>query len=118
MSQGTHFNPADAQVLVAPAVRHHTPPVPQETLMPSNEIIDIIERLGVPFAVVCASFYFILYLTKQSAKERDTFWKRDQENDARLMNLVETSSDALLQVKIALEANTAAMREMVRYKSN
>ena len=112
------MNPADAQVLAAPAIRHHAPPVPQETLMPSNEIIDIIERLGVPFAVVCASFYFILYLTKQSAKERDTFWKRDQENDARLMNLVETSSDALLQVKIALEANTAAMREMVRYKSS
>ena len=86
--------------------------------MPSNEIIDIIERLGVPFAVVCASFYFILYLTKQSAKERNTFWKRDQENDTRLMQLVETSSDALLQVKIALEANTQAMREMVRYKAN
>ena len=83
----------------------------------SSEIIDIIERLGVPFAVVCASFYFILYLVKLSAKERETFWKRDAENDERLMKLVEASSDALLQVKIALEANTQAMREMVRYKA-
>ena len=33
------------------------------------------------------------------------------------MKLVEASSDALLQVKIALEANTQAMREMVRYKA-
>ena len=113
------MNPADAQVLVRPVVQQPPQYITHDSsLMPSNELIDIVERLGVPFAVVCASFYFILYLTKQSAKERDTFWKRDQENDTRLMSLVETSSDALLQVKIALEANTAAMREMVRYKSS
>ena len=113
------MNPADAQVLVRPVVQQPPQYITHDSnLMPSNELIDIVERLGVPFAVVCASFYFILYLTKQSARERDTFWKRDQENDTRLMSLVETSSDALLQVKIALEANTAAMREMVRYKSS
>jgi hypothetical protein len=114
------MNPADAQVLVRPVVQQPPQYITHDSSsqMPSNELIDIVERLGVPFAVVCASFYFILYLTKQSAKERDTFWKRDQENDTRLMSLVETSSDALLQVKIALEANTAAMREMVRYKSS
>ncbi len=56
-------------------------------------------------------------LTKQSAKEREAWQARDELNDERIMKLVESSSDALLHVKVALEANTQAMREFIRYRS-
>ena len=61
------MNPADKEFFHP----NHSPHSDGGVIMgQSSEIIDIIERLGVPFAVVCASFYFILYLVKLSAKER------------------------------------------------
>lgn len=76
----------------------------------------VLDKYGVSFFTVLCSFWFILYLTKSAAKERETFWQRDAENDNKLIQLVQNSSDALLQVKVALEQNTQAMREYIRYK--
>ena len=81
-----------------------------------DQIFGIIDRYGVSLFTVLCSFWFILYLTKQSAKERESWQKRDEESDVRLMKLVESSSDALLHVKVALEENTQAMREFIRYR--
>ena len=81
-----------------------------------DQVFGIIDRYGVSLFTVLCSFWFILYLTKQSAKEREAWQKRDEESDGRLMKLVESSSDALLHVKVALEANTQAMREFIRYR--
>ena len=81
-----------------------------------DQVFGIIDRYGVSLFTVLCSFWFILYLTKQSAKEREAWQKRDEESDVRLMKLVESSSDALLHVKVALEANTQAMREFIRYR--
>ena len=93
---------------------------PSEHLMTDAGVLDqifgIIDRYGVSLFTVLCSFWVILSLTKQSAKERESWQKRDEESDVRLMKLVESSSDALLHVKVALEANTQAMREFIRYR--
>ena len=47
-------------------------------------VVSLIERLGVSIAVVFASFYYILFLTKQAKEERQAFWKKDAENDEKL----------------------------------
>ena len=39
-------------------------------------VVSLIERLGVSIAVVFASFYYILFLTKQAKEERQAFWKK------------------------------------------
>ena len=83
-----------------------------------DQVFGIIDRYGVSLFTVLCSFWFILYLTKQSAKEREQWVKRDEDSDARLMKLGESSSDALLHVKVALEQNTQAMREFIRYRKD
>ena len=80
-------------------------------------VVSLIERLGVSIAVVFASFYYILFLTKQAKEERQAFWKKDAENDEKLLKIVESSSDALIHVKNALDQNTQAMRELLYRKS-
>ena len=79
-------------------------------------VVSLIERLGVSIAVVFASFYYILFLTKQAKEERQAFWKKDAENDEKLLKIVESSSDALIHVKNALDQNTQAMRELLYRK--
>ena len=105
------MNPADREY-------YHHPP---QTYEPMNEqtfdqFFILVERLGVSFAVVLLAFAYIYFITKQSAKERAEYMKKDSENDDRLMKIVESTSDALLHVKIALEQNTQAMREFIRYR--
>ena len=87
-------------------------PMPIEPSM-LDTVIQLVERLGVSIAVVIMAFYYIVFLTKQAAKEREGWQQRDQESDARLMKLVETSSDAMIHVKNALDQNTQAMRELL-----
>ena len=83
-----------------------------------DQVFSIIDRYGVSLFTVLCSFWFILYLTKSAQKEREGWQKRDEDNDQRILNLASASSDALLQVKVALEANTQAMRELIRYRNN
>lgn len=108
------MNPADAY--------YYYPNTQVERVMndPSmlDQVFSIIDRYGVSLFTVLCAFWFIVYLTKQSAKEREAWQKRDEESDARLMKLVESSSDALLHVKIALEQNTQAMKEFIRYRKD
>ena len=56
-----------------------------------------------------------MFLTKQ-AKEEEAFWKKDAENDEKLIKIVESSSDALIHVKNALDQNHQAMRELLYRK--
>jgi len=80
--------------------------------------ISLIERLGVPICTLIACGYLISWLLRNASAERLQWQQRDELNDERIMKLVESSSDALLHVKIALEANTQAMREFIRYRRN
>jgi len=104
-----------------PAEAYYYYPIAKETPMESSmidQIFMVLDKYGVSFFTVLCAFWFILYLTKQSARERENFLEIDKERDEKLLNLVQTSSDALLQVKIALEQNTQAMREFIRYRKD
>ena len=102
------MNPADQEYFYG-----HTMPVEPSML---DTFIQLVERLGVSIAVVLASFYYIMFLTKQAKEEREAFWKKDAENDEKLLKIVESSSDALIHVKNALDQNTQAMRELLYRK--
>tara|TARA_Y100000593_G_scaffold77749_1_gene144070 strand:- start:426 stop:749 length:324 start_codon:yes stop_codon:yes gene_type:complete len=105
------MNPADREFY------HHPPPIYEHMNEQTfDQFFILVERLGVSFAVVLLAFAYIYFITKQSAKERAEYMKKDSENDDRLMKIVESTSDALLHVKIALEQNTQAMREFIRYR--
>ena len=102
------MNPADREYFYG-----HTMPVEPSML---DTFIQLVERLGVSIAVVLASFYYIMFLTKQAKEEREAFWKKDAENDEKLFKIVESSSDALIHVNNALDQNTQAMRELLYRK--
>ena len=102
------MNPADFQYT-------YGVPMPIEPNM-LETVVSLIERLGVSIAVVFASFYYILFLTKQAKEERQAFWKKDAENDEKLLKIVESSSDALIHVKNALDQYTQAMLELIYRK--
>lgn len=102
------MNPADYQYF-------NGVPMPVETSM-LDTIVQLVERLGVSIAVVLASFYYIMFLTKQAKEERQAFWQKDAENDEKLLKIVESSSDALIHVKNALDQNTQAIRELLYRK--
>ena len=50
----------------------HTMPVEPSML---DTFIQLVERLGVSIAVVLASFYYIMFLTKQAKEEREALAK-------------------------------------------
>ena len=104
-----------------PAEAYYYYPIAKETPMESSMIDQtfmVLDKYGVSFFTVLCAFWFILYLTKQSAREREKFLEIDTDRDEKLLNLVQASSDALLQVKVALEQNTQAMREFIRYRKD
>ena len=110
------MKPYPADVLFFPTP--HIQQVPMTDTGVFDQVFGIIDRYGVSLFTVLCSFWFILYLTKSAQKEREAWQRRDEESDQRVLNLATASSDALLQVKVALEANTQAMREFIRYRNN
>ena len=105
---GHHMNPADAQYYSYPA------PVAEATNMP--DLYQMVMDLGIPACVIIAAFWFIRYQSELAKAEREEFWKKDEEHDARLLDMIEKSSDAILQIKLALEANTLAIKEITSRK--
>lgn len=105
------MNPADQQYFYG----HTTMPAEPTSML--DMTIQLVERLGVSIAVVIMAFYYIMWLSKSMREERESFLKKDSENDDRLLKLVEQSSDALIHVKNALDQNTQAMRELLYRKS-
>ena len=102
------MNPADQQY-------YHSV---TQTMPEMNTLYTMIMDLGIPACVIVASFWFIKYTTDQARREREEFWKKDAENDAKIMSMVEKSSDAILSIKIALEQNTAAIKELTKNGRN
>ncbi len=103
-----HFNPAD---------QYYNYPTQKEQMPDTELMLTLIERIGVPVATLIAAGYLIMWLLKNATREREQWQQRDEQNDERIMKLVESSSDALLHVKIALEQNTQAMKEYIRFRS-
>tara|TARA_R100000700_G_scaffold32922_1_gene40496 strand:- start:1670 stop:2002 length:333 start_codon:yes stop_codon:yes gene_type:complete len=104
---GHHPNPAD---------QYYNYPTTQATeVMPEvSTLYQMVMDLGIPACVIIAAFWFIKYTTDQSRKEREEFWRKDAENDTKIMTMVEKSSDAILSIKLALEANTQAIKELTK----
>ena len=103
---GHHPNPADQYYNYPQA----------ETMPEVNTIYQMVMDLGIPACVIIAAFWFIRYQSELAKKEREEFWKKDEEHDARLLNMIEKSSDAILQIKLALDANTNAIKELMQRK--
>ena len=109
---GHHMNPADQQY-------YNYPTTQAVQAMPEvSQLYTMIMDLGIPACVIIASFWFIKYTTDQGRKEREEFWKKDAENDTKIMAMVEKSSDAILSIKLALEQNTQAIRELTKNGRN
>lgn len=111
------MNPADQQFFNLNTQFNPHPPLPMNDAGVLDQVFSIIDRYGVSLFTVLCCFYFIMFLTKSAQRERDAWQKRDEESDERILNLATASSDALLQVKVALEANTQAIRELIRYRN-
>lgn len=109
-----HFppaNPADAQYYNYPS----TPsPITEVNTMP--DVYQMVMDLGIPACVIIAAFWFIRYQSELAKAERAEFWKKDEEHDARLLDMIEKSSDAILQIKLALDANTNAIKDLMGKK--
>ena len=80
------------------------------------DLYQMIMDLGIPACVIIAAFWFIRYQSELAKAERAEFWKKDEEHDARLLDMIEKSSDAILQIKLALDANTNAIKDLMSKK--
>ena len=106
---GHHFNPAD---------QYYNYPTTQATeVMPEvSTLYQMVMDLGIPACVIIAAFWFIRYQSELAKAEREEFWKKDEEHDARLLDMIEKSSDAILQIKLARDAKTNASKELMNKK--
>ena len=103
---GHHPNPADQY--------YNYPSTTINTTEAMPDLYQMVMDLGIPACVIIAAFWFIRYQSELAKKEREEFWKKDEEHDSRLLDMIERSSDAILQIKLALEANTQAIKEITR----
>ena len=105
-----HFppaNPADAH--------YYNYPTPQpETLMGVEQLVALVERIGLPAVIIGAAFWFIRYQSEQSKKEREEMWAKDTTNDDRLMKLVETSTTIMQEMRASIDRNTETMKELMQ----
>jgi len=98
-----------------PADSYYNYPTQATEVMPEvNTLYQMVMDLGIPACVIIAAFWFIRYQSELAKAEREEFWKKDEEHDARLLDMIEKSSDAILQIKLALDANTNAMKELLK----
>ena len=113
-----HFpNPADQRYYNYP-----TTPSP-EPLMDVNTIVDLLNSFGVPVCLAGILLWFCKYQFDWARKEREAYAVREEEKDAKIIEMVEKSSDALLSIKIAVEQlkqsvdqNSQVIRELIMRK--
>ena len=112
-----HFpNPADQHYY------YPTTPSP-EPLMDVNTIVDLLNSFGVPVCLTVVLLWFCKYQFDWARKEREAYAVREEEKDAKIISMVEKSSDALLSIKIAVEQlkqsvdqNSQVIRELILSK--
>tara|TARA_S200002703_G_C3727898_1_gene223696 strand:+ start:63 stop:419 length:357 start_codon:yes stop_codon:yes gene_type:complete len=111
---GHHLNPADQQYYNYPTTSSHDPS------MDVNTIVDLLNSFGVPVCLTVVLLWFCKYQFDWARKEREAYAIREEEKDAKIISMVEKSSDALLSIKIALEQvkqsvdqNSQVIRELI-----
>ena len=75
--------------------------------------IQLVERLGVPIVVLGFAGWYIKFLQDAFSKEREAMREQEIRSDEQLLDVVKSSSDALVEMKTALAEQTATMRELL-----
>jgi len=75
--------------------------------------IQLVERLGVPIVVLGFAGWYIKFLQDAFSKEREAMREQEIHNDEQLLDVVKSSSDALVEMKTALAEQTSTMRELL-----
>lgn len=75
--------------------------------------IQLVERLGVPVVVLGFAGWYIKFLQDAFSKEREAMREQEIHNDEQLLDVVKSSSDALVEMKTALAEQTSTMRELL-----
>jgi len=78
-----------------------------------NVFIQLVERLGVPIVVLGFAGWYIKFLQDAFSKEREAMREQEIHNDEQLLDVVKSSSDALVEMKTALAEQTSTMRELL-----
>ena len=81
--------------------------------MDVSTIVELIERLGVPVVVLLFAGWYVKWLQEGFDKEREAMRSQEGKEEEQLISLVKASSDALLEMKMALAEQTATMRELL-----
>jgi len=91
--------------------------------MDVNTIVDLLNSFGVPVCLAGILLWFCKYQFDWARKEREAYAIREEEKDAKIISMVEKSSDALLSIKIAVEQlkqsvdqNSQVIRELIMRK--
>jgi len=71
------------------------------------------ERLGVPVIVLLFAGWYIRYLQDSFKEERQAMQSREEREERELIQIVKTTSAALLEVKTALLEQTAAIKLLI-----
>ena len=79
-----------------------------------DQIVTLVERVGLPAVIIAAAFWFIRYQSEQSKVEREEMWAKDTTNDDRLMKLVETSTTIMQEMRASIDRNTETMKELMQ----
>ena len=85
-----------------------------ESNMEVTTLVDLIEKVGIPACVILAAFWYIRFMSMQAKSEREEMWAKDSSNDERLMSLVESTTSMMNEMKQAVNANTATMKELLQ----
>ncbi len=96
------MNPADYQYF-------NGVPMPIEP----NLVIELLERGFLPAIVIMCAFWFIKYQADQCRIEREKLLNKDTVQDERLINLVESTTHMIDEMKNAVRANTETMKELL-----
>ena len=108
-----HLNPADQAY-------YYPPTQPTGPSMEIQTIVDLLNSFGVPVCLTIVLLWFCKYQFDWARKEREAYAIREEEKDAKIISMVEKSSDALLSIKIAVEQlkqsvdqNSQVIRELI-----
>jgi len=90
---------------------HHPPAL--ESFMEVNNIIGLIERLGLPAVIIGATFFYI-YKMGQSHRDEVRSWQdKDTQADGRLIDVINLSNKRNEAFQQALNDQTLAIKDLV-----
>ena len=90
----------------------HHPPAP-ESFMEINNIIGLIERLGLPAVIIGATFFYIYKTAQQHREEVRSWQEKDTQADGRLIDVINLSNKRNESFQQALNEQTLAIKDLV-----